>query len=555
MNATLRHRWSLLATTAALSAALAACGGGGDAAAPTPAPPPPPPPPPAATFHVALDDAHAVVLQGTDITVPATVTRDAGFTADVDVALTGLPAGATAAAVHVPAGQSAAALTIHADGAAPHSLPTTVGVVGTSGTQTARQEATVTVRGRAGAQDMSFGTAGRAVVPVGPTDDHVEAMAVQADGRVVVAGWGNGPQGYAFELVRLDRDGAPDPTFGQGGKVVQAIGHGADVAHAIALQADGRILVAGSVDESPKGRSFAIARFNVDGSLDTTFGDHGQVITSFGSQSDEAFAIVVQPDGRIVAGGHTASPLSGIDFALARYNADGTPDATFGNGGQVVTAIRAADSRDSVYALALQPVNGELCIVAVGGEGDFVIRRYHADGSDDVGFDALQPVDGPFESIIGAARAVTVDPQGRLVVAGHIGHDFALLRLLADGSADASLGAGLGRVVTPVSATNWDEAQAVAVQADGKLLLGGWAYAGNSSAGDFALVRYTDAGTLDAAFGTGGVTITPVAPNGHADEAHALALQADPRVPTVRALLGGFASGGDEDFAVVRYWL
>jgi uncharacterized delta-60 repeat protein len=415
--------------------------------------------------------------------------------------------------------------------------------------------AAVTARGRAGTLDTGFGVAGRAIVPVGPTDDHAEAMAVQADGRVVVAGWGNGAKGYAFELLRLTRDGAPDKTFGKGGKVVAAIGHGADVVHAIALQADGKILVAGSVDESLKGKSFAIARFNVNGSLDTSFGTRGQVVTSFGSRSDEAFAIVVQPDGRIVAAGHTADPVSGVNFALARYNADGSPDASFGNGGQVVTASRAGNGRDSIYALALQPRGGETCIVAVGGEGDFVVRRYHADGSDDGAFDATQPQDGPFESVIGAARAVTVDAQGRLVVAGHIGHDFALLRLLPDGQPDAAFGDGLGRVITPVSPTNWDEAQAVAVQGDGKLLLGGWAYAGGGAAGDFALVRYTETGALDTGFGTGGVTITPVAPDGHDDEARAMALQSDPRVPTVRVLLGGSANGSDQDFAVTRYWL
>lgn len=548
---TLVRRWRLLGTTLALSTVIAACGGGdgGDTSSP---PPPPPPPPPG--FTVSLATAKAVVLQGGDVSVQATIDRAPGFSGAVDLALTGLPAGASAATVHVPADQATATIVVHADGSAPHSLPTTVSVTGTSGSLTASQAATVTVRGGPGAIDTSFATGGIARLPVGPTDDHAEAMVVQPDGKVVVAGWGNGPLGYAFELVRLERDGTVDATFGDHGHVIAAIGNGADEVHAMALQADGRLLVAGSVDESPKGRSFALARFNADGSLDASFGQGGQVVTSFGSQSDEAFAIAVQPDGRIVLGGHTATATRGIDFALARYLPDGSLDPSFGNGGQVVTPIHALDSRDSVYALALQPIHGELCIVAAGGEGDFTLHRYHGDGSDDLSFGVGQRPDAEFGSVIGAARAITVDAQGRLVVAGHVGHDFALLRLDADGLADETFG-GSGRVITPVSATNWDEAQAVAVQADGRVLVGGWSYAGSSSAGDFVLARYTDTGALDAGFANAGLAITPMAPTGHDDQVRALWLQADDRVPTVRALTAGSGNFSDEDFVVARYWL
>ena len=550
--ASLARHWRLVGSAVAMSALLAACGGGGDdAGSPTPPPPPPPPPP---GFTVTLASTKAVVLQGGDIAVAATVTRNPGFDGAVDLTLAGLPAGASAEAVHVAADASTATITIHAAGSAPHSLPTSVSVVGTSGAITAHQDATVTVRGGPGSIDTSFATAGLARTPVGPTDDHAEAMVVQPDGKVVVAGWGNGPLGYAFELVRLDRDGALDATFGDGGKVVVAVGNGYDEVHALALQADGKLLVAGSVDETPKGKSFAMARFNADGSLDTTFGTAGHVITSFGSQSDEAFAIAVQPDGRIVLGGHTYTAERGVDFALARYLPDGSLDPSFGTGGLVVKPIHELDSRDSIYALALQPIHGELCIVAAGGEGDFTLHRFHADGSDDYSFGVGQRPDGEFGSVIGAARAITIDAQGHLIVAGHVGHDFALLRLDADGLADEGFG-GSGRVITKVSATNWDEAQAVVAQADGRVLVAGWSYSGGGSAGDFVLARYTTTGALDAAFGNGGFTITPVAPNGWDDQSRALVLQADDRVPTVRALSAGSANFGDQDFVVARYWL
>jgi len=541
----------------ALLTALAACGGGGSS---TPSsgsgnPDPTGNPPPPASFTIALSTQKAVIFQGATATLDATVTRDAGFDGAVDVAVSGLPSGVSAAAVNVAKGATTAHITLQADATAPHSLPTDAMVQGVSGSASAQQPVTVTVRGLAGALDTSFASNGKAITDFG-SDDYAEAMAVQPDGKLVVVGHANmgGSTGTDFVLVRFLRDGAIDPSFGTAGKVNTDIDGGSDQAFAVALQGDGKIVVAGSHDVSPKGKSFAVVRYNTDGSLDTTFGSGGKVVTSFGSQSDTAYAVVVQPDGKIVAGGHASTATRGIDFALARYETTGALDASFGNNGQVVTSIRALDSRDSIYALALQTTGGEVKIVAVGGEGDFIVTRYNANGSVDAGFVIGQQPDGLFGSVIGAARAVIVTPENKVVIAGDIGHDFALLQLTEDGIADTSFGGGTGRVITPVSSTNWDEAQAVVRQADGKLVVGGWVYAGGSSAGDFALARYNTDGTLDAAFGSAGITITAVAPGTKADEGRALMLQADERVPTVRSVLAGSANDANSDIAVTRYW-
>ncbi|HEY9066723.1 MAG TPA: hypothetical protein VIO33_17205, partial [Burkholderiaceae bacterium] len=369
-------------------------------------------------------------------------------------------------------------------------------------------------------------------------------------GKIVVAGWGHVTTGYALELVRLQRDGTLDTTFGSAGKVLTMIGSGAAEANAIAIQADGKILVAGSVDEAPKGTSFALVRYNADGSLDNGFGTGGIVITSFGSQSDEAFAIAVQADGKIVLGGHAMSATRGLDFALARYNVDGTLDFGFGTNGQVLEPIRAGNARDSVYAIALQTIAGQQKIVAAGGEGDFELARFNADGTRDSNFGAGV---AEFGSVIGAARAVMIGADNRIIVAGHINEDWAMLQLDADGIADQSFGSG-GRVITQLSTTNWDEAQALVRQADGKIVVAGWVHAGAGSNGDFAVARYNTDGTLDTGYGNGGITITPVAPGTKADEARAIVLQADERVPTVRSLLAGSANDSNYDFAVTRYW-
>ena len=547
-------RRSLLGATLALLTVLAACGGGSSSTETVSTPESAPPPtttPPAASFTLALSSSKALILQGTSVTLDATVTRSAGFSGAVDVSVAGLPSGVSAAPVQIAAGATTATLTLSADAAAPHSLPTAAAVTGASGSSSAQQGVTVTVRGPAGSLDTSFGSAGKAITGVGPTDDTAKAMVVQPDGKIVVAGWGNGPLGYAFELVRFERDGTIDTSFGDAGKVMTSIGSGADAANAVALQADGKILVAGSIDESPKGKSFALARYNADGSLDTGFGTAGKVITSFGSDSDEAFAMVVQPDGKVVLGGHTLSATFGLDFALARYNTDGSLDTSFGSNGQVVWTV--GNVRDSIYALALQTIGGQLKIVAAGGEGDFVIQRFNADGSIDGSFAVGEHPDAEFGSVIGAARGVAITPDNGIVVVGHVDHDFAVLRLNADGLADNGFG-GSGRVITKVSATNWNEAHAVVVQADGKLVVGGWVYAGTGSSGDHVVARYNTDGTLDTGFGNAGLTITAVAPGTKADEGRALALQVDDRIPTVRSILAGSANDANYDFALTRYW-
>ena len=160
-------------------------------------------------------------------------------------------------------------------------------------------------------------------------------MVLQPDGKIVVVGLvvTDGLAGEDFALARYNADGSPDASFGNGGRVTTDIG-GTDEARAIALQADGRLIVGGlSISRtSPPSSDFALARYNTDGVLDVTFGDEGKVITRFGGPGEGVSAMAVRPDGRIIAVG-TASTGSTEAFALARYDVDGTLDGTFGAGG------------------------------------------------------------------------------------------------------------------------------------------------------------------------------------------------------------------------------
>lgn len=264
---------------------------------------------------------------------------------------------------------------------------------------------------------------------------------------------------------------------------------------------------------------------------------------------------MIQEDGKIIVAGDGQGGTSetGLDFALARYNQDGSLDTSFGDGGKVLTSITDGAGRDSVYAIAFQQVDGKERIVAVGGEGDFSVARYKENGELDASFGDNGKLTGLTGSTIGAAHAVAIDAEGRIVIAGHSMNDFALARLERDGSFDESFG-DEGLVVTALSKDNWDRAHGLAIEESGKLLAGGWVYEGAGTAGNFALVRYDEGGVLDPEFGDDGVVITEVAGPMKRDEATALVLQRDERVPTVRVLLGGWANVSDSDFAVTRFW-
>lgn len=513
----------------------------------------------AAPYDLDVSTSRVPVLQGHRVAIDLTLNRRQGFDGAVRVSLRGLPAGVRASALTLPAGATQARVVLRAAADAPHSLPTRVSVRAVDADRRlATASIVVTVRGPAGSVDTSFG-GGPVVTRVGDGEDYAQALAVQADGKVILAGSTVRPtSGTDAALVRYRRDGGLDPTFGTRGRLVAALatGGGSDRATAVAVQPDGRIVVAGDADMGASREDFALARFLPDGRPDRSFGRRGKVTTGFaGDSSDRVQALVIQPDGKIVVGGLTyGGPATHLDFALVRYLPDGRLDTSFGEGGKVVTPAADGAGSDGINALALQEVDGEPCIVAVGGEGGFVIARYRSDGTLDRRFGAGGIVRGLFPQYIGAARAVTTAPGGRLIVAGHIDHDFAAVRLLNDGTLDTSFH-GDGRVIVPVAADNWDEATAVVRQPDGRILLGGWTYPGAGSAAQFAALRLTADGERDRSFGADGLVVPPVAAANRSASGRALVLQADRRVPTVRALQGGERNDANNDFALLRYWL
>ncbi|MEQ1862697.1 MAG: Calx-beta domain-containing protein, partial [Chthoniobacteraceae bacterium] len=328
--------------------------------------------------------------------------------------------------------------------------------------------------------------------------------------------------------------GSLDLTFG-GGDGVAVIDQFAkqliESGDAVAVQADGKILIAGSATDG-FGRFFpdiALVRLNADGSRDLSFGTEGQVLFDFGGDyysREEAFAVAVQADGKIVVGGrstltNTAVEPIDYDFALARFTSAGVVDAGFGTGGFVRTDFGSRS--EAVRGLAI--TTGGL-IYAVGDSGgDAAVARYTSAGVLDTGFDA----DGKVLRDLGGAdslRGAVVQADGKLVAVGTTALDFAAVRFTTTGALDAGFG-NAGVALVDFGNTG-EEARAVALDATERIVLGGGVRVGLVN--DFAFARLTTAGVLDATFGIGGKTSFNVsldpASTGQA-RVEGLAIQAD----------------------------
>lgn len=389
--------------------------------------------------------------------------------------------------------------------------------------------------------DSTFGSRGRAITDFGGSEG-ASAVVRQSDGRIVAAGdrFDPGPSDD-FVLARYTARGTLDPTFDGDGKVSTDFGGHFDGAFAAAVQADGKIVAAGYGFAPTGPQDFALARYNADGSLDGSFGVGGKVLTSFAANSiDAAFAILIQPDGKIVAAGRTRVTLSHA-FGVARYLPNGTLDASFDGDGLVTTQATAA--HDHVFDLELQ---GDGKIVAVGTAFDpadsarttIVLARYHSDGTLDGSFDGDGLVVAPFGVRTSAAFDAALQRDGKIVTAGG-----AVSRFNPDGSPDTGFGGG-GQASEAV------DAAALALQPDGKLLVAGSRFTPPSTV-DIGVARLTTAGRLDATYGRGGSVFTDVG-SGSEDRAGAAVLGPDGKLVVAGATRPTFGSGA-WDFAVARY--
>jgi len=386
----------------------------------------------------------------------------------------------------------------------------------------------------AGSLDTTFNLTGKVLTDIKTSGDAAQAVAIQSDGKIVAAGSssGSGSTGSDFALVRYNVDGSLDANFGTGGKVTTDFGTGLDIAKSIAIQADGKIVAAGYTNGAAVGGPFglAMARYNTNGSLDTTFGTGGKVTTSLGT-SDIANSIAIQSDGKIIVASTTAA-----GFGLARYNTNGSLDTTFGTAGKVTTAIYSVPGSDSLSAIVLQSDGKIVAVGAANPTFDFAVVRYNSNGS----LDATFGVGGKVTTDMGgidSGKAIAIQSDGKIVAAGTSASGSALVRYNTDGNLDTTFGTG-GKVTT-LTTGSLEVTYAVVIQGDGKVVTVGTGLIGGSS-GVFSLARYNTNGGLDTTFDTDGKLTTSIGigPN---TLAYAAAIQSDGKIVAAGTANGDFA--------------
>jgi len=389
--------------------------------------------------------------------------------------------------------------------------------------------------------DASFGQNGGTLTPFDVDADVANAVAIQTDGKILLAGQSLLAGQNVFALARYNAAGVLDGTFGGNGdgKVTTFIqdsdsdgtGDGDDLGRAMLIQPDGKIVVAGLAFDGPNAENaFGVARFNADGTLDQA------VLTRFpavGGADEDAggWAVARQQDGKIVVAGTDNAG----DFALVRYNPDLTEDLTFGSGGVVTTAI--GSGVDQIRAMAIQ-TDGKIVVAGLTANGpafDAVVARYNAGGTLDAAFGSGGVIQFAANGDQGA-RALALQSTGKMVVAA----GGSLMRFNPNGTRDFSFG-------LTGSAASRDPVNAIAIvpQTDQIIAVGGDVSRNDA---DFVVEAYSANGLVNPLFGAGGVVITPI---GIADdEAKAVAIQSDRKIVVVGSVE---TSDDDKRFAVVRY--
>jgi uncharacterized delta-60 repeat protein len=364
-----------------------------------------------------------------------------------------------------------------------------------------------------------------------------------------------------FAIVQLAQaaDGDLDPTFGTGGTIMTDISRSTDLANAVAIQSDGKLVVVGQTykNNDYTGEDFVVTRYNTDGTLDNSFGRGGKVRTDFPGLAAVPSAVVIQADGKIVVAGG-AFPLFTFlgNFELVRYNPNGSLDRSFGNGGIVTTVFPEGSY---AFDVTLQPdgkivAAGTVFVDFIPGEAsntDFALARYNSDGSLDTSFGNGGTVMTDFFGNEDDAFSVLIQPDGKIVAVGSANnpvsfYDFAAVRYLSNGTIDTTFGVA-GKVSTDFGDQNFDRARSATLQADGRIVAAGFAISQNGGVQNFAVARYTSNGILDTTFSGDGKTQIDF--GDCCQSANKVLLQSDGKIITV-----GYANteDSDSDFLLAR---
>ena len=402
-----------------------------------------------------------------------------------------------------------------------------------------------------GVLDSTFSDDGKLTMSIGSGDDAIYSIAVQEDGKIVAAGKSFNGFNDDFVVTRFLSNGNPDSSFGGDGIIITPIGDDYDAAWSVAIQEDGKIVAGGTTHNILNYNEFALTRYKTDGELDSSFGEDGIVTFAINFHYiDMIRAIVIQPDGKIIAAGFTWNGTIG-DFALARFNTDGTIDTTLSGDGKHTTNF--GSNNDGAYAVGVQE-DGKIVAVGYytspGVSYDFALARYQTYGSLDDSFSGDGKLITHIPTDTREANAMAIQTDGKIIAAGSAGMDasgnmdFAIARYNSNGTLDSTFN-DTGIVKTSFG-EGWDQIQSIVLQEDGKIVAGGYTKFGIEN-GDFALARYNIDGSLDTIFGEDGIVRTDFETQD--DYIFSLALQPDGKI-----MAGGWTyNGSNMDFALARY--
>lgn len=433
-----------------------------------------------------------------------------------------------------------------------------------------------------GALDSTFGSGGRVMTAIGISKDEALAVAVQQDGKIVTAGYSiltsstttaastTTTTDYYFTIARYQSTGSLDSTFGffQNGWTDVVTG----IARGVAMQSDGKIVAAGETNPetiitvvtssipvvtTSANTDFMIARFDANGMLDTTFGpqSNGTVTMDMGYDHDVVRSLALQADGKIVVAGEGINSGS-LDFAslIARFNADGTLDSTFANGGKLLINTIGTTSRARVVKIQS---DGKIIVGGNfkdgSGPASFYLVRYDMNGTPDASFNAGMVTASPGTDPELVDIAILSD--GKIVIAGTTNGssnaDVFLMRYNADGTLDTTFGSA-GTVITDDLLHGKEMAAGLAIQADGKIIVSATYQptTGTILDREFSLFRYDANGGLDTTFGDSfGMVFTNFG-SANDDFANAVQIQQDGKIVVV----GTSSNSSHYDLGLTRYW-
>jgi uncharacterized delta-60 repeat protein len=366
-----------------------------------------------------------------------------------------------------------------------------------------------------GSLDASFHVDGLLTTDLFGNQDAGSCVVVQEDEKIVVAGVSQAPlepDNNNIFIVRYNNDGSLDPDFGTDGIVLTDFNGNDDAATDIAIQSDGKLIVVGGVQDVSDLNHLAILRYNYDGSLDPDFDSDGLAMANFSGGDDMATSVIIQPDGKIVVAGIYDNGWRSEDtrFLIVRFNSDGSLDNTFNSDGMVT--YKYSTGHDIALSVAIQS-DGKIIATGIGdfdsGDSFLLTVRYNSDGSIDSNFGSNGIVLSDTSSGEDVSLSVVIQTDGKIILAGasdldydaDSASDMLLVRYNADGTIDDSF--GLNGVITTDFDSGDDIATSIAIQSDGKVVVGG-AMVNSGSDSNFAIARYSSGVSSTVNSGGGG---------------------------------------------------